>query len=66
MTSQQQRPTAKIYAFPSRPRGAANDRYTPTQQQAAATLATVEFGSGWYHDAAIEDDEARDLSHQQH
>jgi hypothetical protein len=67
MTSQLQRPTAKIYAFPSRPRTAANDRYAPVQQQAAATFATVEFGAGWYHDAAIEEnDEACDLSHQQH
>jgi hypothetical protein len=67
MTTQLQRPTAKIYAFPSRPRTASGNANVPAQQQAAANFPSVEFGGGWYHDVAIEqDDEARDLSHQQH
>jgi hypothetical protein len=69
MTKQQdQRPTAKIYAFPTRPRAPSvshRQAYVPAQQQAAVTFAATEFGAGWYHDAAIEEDEG-DLGHQQH
>jgi hypothetical protein len=52
------RPTAKIYAFPSRPRVTSNSHhksYRPAQQQAAAQLAPVIFGNCWYHEEAIEE-----------
>jgi hypothetical protein len=71
MTKQQdQRPTAKIYAFPTRTRAASAGHrraYVPAQQQAAVAFATTEFGSAWYHEAALEEaNEADDLGHQQH
>jgi hypothetical protein len=65
-----QRPTATIYEFPTRPRaapGSHRQTYRPFPQQASAQFPTVEYGNGWYHDAAIDAAEQDDdLPHQQH
>jgi|HubBroStandDraft_4_1064222.scaffolds.fasta_scaffold2359411_1 hypothetical protein len=53
------RETAKIYAFPTRERAVANslrDSAKSAADLAAARLPRIEFGSGWYHDAAIQED----------
>lgn len=58
MTQHYQRPTAKIYAFPKRPRPTSvshHANYEPTHHE--AQYAAVEFGAGWYHEAALEDAE---------
>jgi len=55
-------PTAKIYHFPVKNsptlRGLSPDARTPVDRGAGA-LPTVEFGSGWYHDAAVRADRVR-------
>jgi Protein of unknown function (DUF2735) len=55
-------PTAKIYQFPVKssptPRGS-NPDARAVVDRGAAMLPTVEFGSGWYHDAAVQADRAR-------
>jgi hypothetical protein len=67
MTTYQQRPTAKIYQFPTRPHATSGRAYQPFPQQASAPFPTVKCGDGWYHDAAIDEAEQDcDLSHQQH
>jgi hypothetical protein len=70
MTTHQQRPTATIYEFPTRPRAASGNHrqaYRSSPQQASAQFPSVECGNGWYHEAAIDEDEQDcDLSHQQH
>ena len=50
--------SAKIYQFPTRIRSENDVRRAQAQADAmrAAELPYVEFGSGWYHEAAIEDD----------
>jgi len=50
--------TAKIYAFPE---GGRASRRGPLAAQRAnrdqpSYMPAVDFGSGWYHDAAIKDD----------
>ncbi|WP_341988759.1 DUF2735 domain-containing protein [Azorhizobium sp. AG788] len=56
MTMTSPRGTAKIYAFPLRGRAT-----TASHDDAARLMAdmaqapAVDFGSGWYHDAAIQD-----------
>jgi Protein of unknown function (DUF2735) len=64
MTKQiQQNHTAQIIQFPTRLRANAQ----PMQQQAAAPLATVDFGDAWYHQEAVEDDgDVSGYKHQQH
>ena len=57
MTANSDRESAKIYQFPARGRIAASQR-----DEAKATLASqqavkVAVGSGWYHDAAIQEAE---------
>ncbi len=58
MTTKFNRETAKIYAFPKRPRA------TDAQKRNAATariealpvrVATTACGEGWYHEAALHD-----------
>ena len=59
MTKQQeQRPTAKIYAFPTRPRATAGNRQ-PYEQKPSAQRPIV-HGPSWYHQAAI-DEEVEEL-----
>jgi hypothetical protein len=52
--------SAKIYAFPPRGRFAANSQREDFKIAANVQLPRgmkVAFGSGWYHDAAIEAEE---------
>ena len=55
-------PTAKIYQFPLK---TSTDLGKPGWRQASSAdrrqppLPTVEFGSGWYHEAAMEADRPR-------
>lgn len=53
--------TAKIYAFPTKTRGATTYRKETAEVMAlpGGMLPLVEFGSGWYHDTAISDDTSR-------
>jgi Protein of unknown function (DUF2735) len=55
MAERIQRETAKIYQFPAGGRAGRPADSKSTQDHADATRhPRVEFGSGWYHDAAIE------------
>lgn len=68
MTKQQQQATAKIYQFPARPR-ATSDSQQRTAKSFVSSDASqppaVEFGRGWYHEAAIEEaDGARKVRYQ--
>ncbi len=57
MTKQQeQRPTAKIYVFPTRPHMASGNHRQAHAQQQAAQLPPVVCGGSWYHQAAIEEE----------
>ncbi len=57
MTQQYQQPTAKIYQFPKRPRAASGNQHTANQSLPRdERFAAVEFGTGWYHQAAVDDD----------
>jgi hypothetical protein len=59
MTANVQRETAKIYAFPTKARlatGYRRDMSAMTSEvEDALRLKRTDFGSGWYHDAAIEE-----------
>jgi hypothetical protein len=51
------RPTAKIYQFPRRPSakaGATARAALTATDRWPQSLPAVEFGGGWYHDAAIQ------------
>jgi len=65
MTQQQQRPTAKIYAFPKRPRAASGNRpYANELPLHEAQVPAVDCGAGWYHEAALHDaDDDRKVSY---
>lgn len=59
MNTQLQRPTAKIYAFPvggrpptNRQRGTMTKAYLP---QSAEGAPKIVCGSGWYHEAAVDE-----------
>ena len=46
--------TAKIYRFPARPASPARRLLrAPLAGEAVPTFPRPEFGSGWYHEAAI-------------
>ena len=58
MTTNVPRPSAQIIQFPVRARqsnGAQRDSMTPALDVRSQRFATVASGSGWYHDAAIQD-----------
>jgi hypothetical protein len=59
MAANIQRETAKIYAFPTRAQLAAGYRRDMSAMASevadALRLKRTDFGSGWYHDAAIEE-----------
>ena len=59
MAANLQRETAKIYAFPTRTQltaGYRRDMSAMASEVAdALRLKRTDFGSGWYHDAAIEE-----------
>ena len=59
MTANSDRESAKIYQFPARGRFAAAQREetTATSTLAPQQVVKVAVGSGWYHDAAIQEDE---------
>ena len=65
MTTDVRRESAKIYQFPVRVRAVAGDHRDSVKPvaQRAPHAAKVAYGSGWYHDAAIEDAE-RDIGPQ--
>ena len=63
MTTEAYRGPAKIYEFPLRGRFAGRSRL---DESTAANFASpkfvspsIAFGSGWYHDEAIQEDRAR-------
>ncbi|HSI41533.1 MAG TPA: DUF2735 domain-containing protein [Xanthobacteraceae bacterium] len=60
MTTSLHRPSATIYAFPKGGRASiAGNRGTDRllRELAELNLPATSFGSGWYHDAAIQDAE---------
>jgi hypothetical protein len=62
MTSHSQPPSAKIYQFPRKTQAsaaAAGRNGWSARDERLRALPTVEFGSGWYHDAAIQADRPR-------
>ena len=55
-------PTAKIYQFPVTALGKLDRRglrSTSSTDRRQPSLPAVEFGSGWYHEAAVEADNPR-------
>ncbi|MFA9476190.1 MAG: DUF2735 domain-containing protein [Filomicrobium sp.] len=57
------RKTAKIYAFPMAARAPKSAPYAgkPTPRASAAVrCAKTEYGSSWYHDAAVNDADKTD------
>ncbi len=59
MTTTSHRGSAKIYQFPVRGRAGRRSVNRAVAELAAARLPRVDFGSGWYHDAAIEEERSR-------
>ena len=59
MTTNSDRASAKIYQFPARGRFAASRRATRQNRLELTSPQVVKaaVGSGWYHEAAIEDAE---------
>jgi hypothetical protein len=60
MTEHTQPRSARIYQFPStKVRANARSSSLPTERRAASVapsqIASASFGSGWYHEAAIEE-----------
>ena len=58
MSTDIQRESARIYAFPARARKSGsrvNEQPASVVELALRRLPNVDFGSGWYHEAAIED-----------
>jgi Protein of unknown function (DUF2735) len=58
MTASIYRESAKIYVFPTRTRTASTLYHGDPRPVTALNnnrLPVVEFGSGWYHDAAIQE-----------
>jgi hypothetical protein len=56
MTTNSDRESAKVYQFPSRGRFAANQRHE-TKPLTSQQVVKAAVGSGWYHEAAIEEAE---------
>jgi hypothetical protein len=61
MSTHSQPPSATIYQFPRKnPASAVGARESRAMRdERLRALPTVEFGSGWYHDAAIQADRVR-------
>jgi Protein of unknown function (DUF2735) len=60
MSTNTYRGSAEIIPFPSRARSISKERREaemPATKFALPRVANVAFGSGWYHEAAIQDDE---------
>ncbi len=56
MTNLPRRETAKIYRFPTRMRVAPTEPPQGERAASARLFSMSDAGSGWYHDAAIQDD----------
>ena len=61
MTTSVERGSAKIYQFPIKRRPASGLFNGPNfvSNISSPSVAPTAFGSGWYHDEAIQDDQAR-------
>ena len=57
--SGQQQPTATIYQFPVGGRAALERRPGEIKPVDFSAYPAVDFGSGWYHDDAIAEDERK-------
>jgi hypothetical protein len=57
MTTSDSRGSAQIYEFPPRGRFALNGRDEARTNLESQPLVKVAAGSGWYHDAAIQEAE---------
>lgn len=65
MTQHHHQHTAQIIAFPKRQRSASQNQHAAyAQAPIDPRFAAVEFGSGWYHGAAVED--SADVSYRKH
>ena len=53
------RPSAKIYQFPRKPAARADAASGQTASDRAIKTPPVEFGGGWYHEAAIQAERQR-------
>lgn len=53
------RPSAKIYQFPRKPVVRINATSGQTAGGRASPTPRVEFGGGWYHEAAIKAEQQR-------
>jgi hypothetical protein len=51
--------SAKIYQFPRKASVAASREIKPAMDHRMRAVPTVDFGSGWYHEAAIQAERAR-------
>ena len=56
MSNPPRRDTAKIYRFPTRMRLTAIEAARADRDASARLYAMCDYGSGWYHEAAIQDD----------
>ena len=61
MTTSVERGSAKIYQFPIKHRPASGRFDGPNFVPSVSSPSAIPtaFGSGWYHDEAIQDDQAR-------
>ena len=59
MTTNVQGGSATIHQFPPRGRYAVNSASNAMQSASAPQPANIVYGSGWYHDEAIEAERAR-------
>jgi hypothetical protein len=57
MTTTSDRESANIYQFPARGRFAANQRDETKPTLTSQQVVKAAVGSGWYHEAAIEEAE---------
>jgi hypothetical protein len=57
--SDQNRPTATIYQFPVGGRASVARRHAEIKPMDFNDYPAVDFGSGWYHDDAIEADKRK-------
>lgn len=60
MTQQPERQGAEIIPFPTRRAGAKSAaRETATRERLPVGVSVCEFGSGWYHDEAMQEEARR-------
>jgi hypothetical protein len=57
MTTDSQRPTAKIYQFPTCTAVRGVEQRQPAMDASPVRYPATESGSGWYHEAAIQEAE---------